>query len=84
MTKCEMPSDPSTRTTPVSDDPVDSNDTLSLSLPGYITLPELREILGALNVHLSDRRLGEIVREFDKDGDGKISYQEFVRMMRDA
>ncbi|EOA29059.1 hypothetical protein CARUB_v10025314mg [Capsella rubella] len=49
---------------------------------GYITRDELQQAckqFGLADVHLDD-----ILREVDKDNDGKIDYSEFVDMMQDT
>ncbi|KAL1545628.1 Calcium-dependent protein kinase 20 [Salvia divinorum] len=48
---------------------------------GYITRDELQQVceqFGIEDVHLDD-----IIREVDKDNDGRIDYSEFVSMMQD-
>ncbi|XP_042050077.1 calcium-dependent protein kinase 20-like [Salvia splendens] len=49
---------------------------------GYITRDELQQVceqFGIEDVHLDD-----IIREVDKDNDGRIDYSEFVAMMQDS
>ncbi|CAN1285494.1 Calmodulin-2/4 (Fragment) [Linum perenne] len=48
---------------------------------GFISPSELRD--GMLNVgeRITDEELGQMVKEADIDGDGLISYDEFVQMM---
>ncbi|XP_047983025.1 calcium-dependent protein kinase 20-like [Salvia hispanica] len=49
---------------------------------GYITRDELQQVceqFGIEDVHLDD-----IIREADKDNDGRIDYSEFVSMMQDS
>ncbi|KAH6762113.1 calcium-dependent protein kinase 20 [Perilla frutescens var. hirtella] len=49
---------------------------------GYITRDELQQVceqFGIADVHLDD-----IIREVDKDNDGRIDYSEFVAMMQDS
>ncbi|PIA61537.1 hypothetical protein AQUCO_00300812v1 [Aquilegia coerulea] len=48
---------------------------------GFITATELRQVMASLGDKLTDEQLNEMVREADGDGDGKINYQEFVKMM---
>ncbi|CAG9313623.1 unnamed protein product [Blepharisma stoltei] len=50
---------------------------------GFITNDELREVLtgGDLSVLISDDDIQEIMRETDKNGDGRIDYMEFLAMM---
>ncbi|CAN0903485.1 Calcium-dependent protein kinase 30 [Linum grandiflorum] len=48
----------------------------------YIELDELREALADENGETDDDVLNEIMREVDTDKDGRISYDEFVTMMK--
>ncbi|TDL20345.1 calmodulin [Rickenella mellea] len=48
---------------------------------GFISAKEVRVVMGKLGERLSDQQVDEIVREADTNGDGKINYEEFVRMM---
>ncbi|KAJ6816742.1 calcium-dependent protein kinase 9 [Iris pallida] len=49
---------------------------------GYIELSELREALRGESSRIEAEVLNDIIREVDTDKDGKISYDEFVAMMR--
>ncbi|KAL6973326.1 Calcium-dependent protein kinase 10 [Sarracenia purpurea var. burkii] len=49
---------------------------------GYIELDELREALADESGETDADVLNEIMREVDTDKDGKISYDEFVAMMK--
>ena len=48
---------------------------------GYITSRELREWVSKLGEKLTQKEASELVREADKNGDGKINIEEFVEMM---
>ena len=55
---------------------------------GYITATELRQSLqklgpsfAAVADELTDEDVEEIIIENDEDGDGRISYSEFVKMI---
>lgn len=48
---------------------------------GYISASELRHVMTTLGEKLSDEEVEEMIREADIDGDGKVNYQEFVKMM---
>ena len=39
------------------------------------------QVLGNLGQSITDAQVYEYIREFDKDGDGKISFVEFLSMM---
>ncbi|KAF9999863.1 hypothetical protein BGZ65_004844 [Modicella reniformis] len=49
---------------------------------GFITSSELRAVLISIGDKVSEAELHEMMREADKDGDNRISYDEFVRMMK--
>ena len=53
-----------------------------LSRLGYITVNELREVLGRLNHNVTEYRINEVLGEIDTDHDGKISFDEFARMLK--
>eukprot|EP00644_Phytophthora_capsici_P014908 jgi/Phyca11/126856/e_gw1.65.57.1 len=48
---------------------------------GCIDRKELKDMLLALGQQLSSSEIDEIMRQADVDGDGKISFTEFVSMM---
>ncbi|CAL4960826.1 unnamed protein product [Urochloa decumbens] len=48
---------------------------------GFITAAELRHVMANLGERLTDAEVGEMVREADVDGDGRINYDEFVKVM---
>jgi len=50
---------------------------------GYISYYEFRDVVAALGGDLSDKQVEDMVREADTDGDGQISFDEFVKMMSD-
>ena len=45
---------------------------------GYITAAELRHVMTNLEEKLTDEEIDEMINEADIDGDGQISYNEFV------
>lgn len=56
----------------------DAFDRLDVDSSGYITLENLREVLGN---GYSDEEIQEIIREADTDNDGKVDKDEFIQMM---
>jgi len=48
---------------------------------GFIDLTELKKVTALLGTTLSKDELGAFMDEADKDGNGKIDYDEFVKMM---
>ncbi|KAK3035893.1 hypothetical protein RJ639_033394 [Escallonia herrerae] len=48
---------------------------------GSISAAELRHVMTNLGEKLTDEEVNEMIREADLDGDGQVSYEEFVRMM---
>jgi centrin-3 len=49
---------------------------------GKISLRNLRRVARELGENLSDDELQAMIDEFDKDGDGEISEQEFLNIMK--
>ena len=49
---------------------------------GRISLRNLRRIAREMQENLSDDELQAMIDEFDKDGDGQISEQEFLNIMK--
>lgn len=47
---------------------------------GYITATDLRHVMSSLNESVTDRELDSMMIAADKDGDGLISYEEFVAL----
>lgn len=48
---------------------------------GYISRDELRIVMGNLGENLTDEEVDEMIKEADVDGDGRINYEEFIKMM---
>ena len=48
---------------------------------GKISSTELKEVMSKLGEELNDFQISEMIREADKDGDGEIDFDEFVRMV---
>ena len=51
---------------------------------GYITVDELKQLLAKIGQHYSDREIAKMIATVDRNGDGKLSYQDFVRLMKPA
>ena len=49
---------------------------------GRISLWNLKRVARELGENLSDDELQAMIDEFDKDGDGEISEQEFLNIMK--
>ena len=49
---------------------------------GYITVNELRAVLRKLDYDVSEQQIRRVLHEVDMGDDGKISYEEFVRMLQ--
>ncbi|KAI8072601.1 calmodulin [Gongronella butleri] len=47
----------------------------------YISRDELRQVMDSVGERLSQAQLDEMIQEADIDGDGRINYEEFVKMM---
>ena len=48
---------------------------------GSISCDEIRSVLG-VGQHISDEVWQQVVKEVDENGDGEVSFQEFVIMMQ--
>jgi len=48
---------------------------------GFISAAELRHVMTNLGEKLTDEEVDEMVREAGADGDGKVDYEEFIKMM---
>lgn len=49
---------------------------------GFITYRSLRKIVSELGEGLTDAEVQEMIDEADRDADGKVSLQEFIRVMK--
>lgn len=52
-----------------------------LDKDGFITRSELRQVMNRLGENLTEDQLDAMIREADRDGDGKINEEEFRAMM---
>ncbi|XP_041027211.1 calmodulin-2/4-like isoform X1 [Juglans microcarpa x Juglans regia] len=66
----------------------DSKETLNVAFQvfdkdqnGFISAAELRDVMTNFGEKLTDEEVDEMIREADVDGDGQISYEEFVKVM---
>lgn len=48
---------------------------------GFISAAELRHVMTNLGEKLTDEEVDEMLKEADVDGDGRINYEEFVKLM---
>lgn len=49
---------------------------------GYITVAELKQILSKIGQHFSEKDIAALVATVDTDKDGRLSYREFVRLIK--
>ncbi|KAK6127796.1 hypothetical protein DH2020_038505 [Rehmannia glutinosa] len=48
---------------------------------GFISAAELRQVMTNLGEKVTDEEVDEMIREADLDGDGQVSFEEFVILM---
>ncbi|XP_069114946.1 calmodulin-like [Argopecten irradians] len=48
---------------------------------GFLTADELKHAMQNLGERLTDEEVATMIREADLDGDGKINYEEYVKMI---
>jgi len=48
---------------------------------GNISATELRHVMCAMGEKLEESEVDELIKEADRDGDGQINYEAFVRLM---
>ena len=51
---------------------------------GYIDAKELKQVVTRMGQALTAAEADELLREADLDGDGKLDYNEFVKMMLES
>merc|ERR1719183_3397760 len=49
---------------------------------GFITLKNLRRVAKEIGENMTDEELQEMIDEADRDGDGQVSEEEFLRIMK--
>merc|ERR1712241_1268263 len=49
---------------------------------GFITLKNLRRVAKEIGENMVDEELQEMIEEADRDGDGQVSEEEFLRIMK--
>jgi calmodulin len=49
---------------------------------GYITVAELRKILTNIGQNFTEAQISNMVASVDRDGDGRLNFQEFCRLMK--
>lgn len=48
----------------------------------YVTFDELKSIMMEVGENLTDNQLKIMVKEVDKDGDNRIDFKEFIKLMK--
>lgn len=48
----------------------------------YITLDELKSIMREVGENLKDEQIRSMLKEVDMDGDDKINFEEFIKLMK--
>ena len=49
---------------------------------GYITVKELKRVLACLKISLTEAEIMSMLRESDFDKDGRVSYEEFLFLVK--
>lgn len=49
---------------------------------GYITLDELKETIYLINNQITEEEVKEMLNEVDEDKDGKINFDDFMKIMK--
>ncbi|KAI3830219.1 hypothetical protein L1987_04353 [Smallanthus sonchifolius] len=49
---------------------------------GKISIPDIKNIAKELGVHFTDAEIQSMVEEADRDNDGEVNIEEFMRMMK--
>lgn len=49
---------------------------------GYITIEHLKQACEELNENIPEVELRQMIHEADRDGDGRVTFADFVRIMR--
>lgn len=47
----------------------------------FISFDELKEVMSRMGEKMTDDDINNLIKEADEDGDGKVSYQEFCKLM---
>lgn len=54
-----------------------------MTCKGFISTEELKETMTKdLGLQIDDQEIDKMIKEADKDGNGKVDYQEFVRVLQ--
>ena len=48
---------------------------------GYITAVELKQVLAKIGQNYTQRQIEDMIATVDKDGDGKLGFEEFKKLM---
>ncbi|KAK4771810.1 hypothetical protein SAY86_013585 [Trapa natans] len=51
---------------------------------GYISACELRQVMVSLGEKLTDEEVEQMIKEADMDGDGRVNYDDFFKLMTTA
>lgn len=60
----------------------DAFDALDKDDRGYLTVEEFRKTLNRYGIYTNSNDLKSLVKRFDKDEDGRVSFGEFVHEMK--
>ncbi len=48
----------------------------------YVSLDELTRIMHEVGESLDNKQINDMLKEVDKDGDGRINFREFIQLMK--
>ena len=51
---------------------------------GFISASELKYLMTKLEEKIKDKEIIRMIGDLDIDGDGRVSFQEFVKMMKES
>ena len=69
------------KTSEIKDELIDAFKMFDMDHDGFITPDELMNAMAHLGEDLNESEIEEIIKEADAENDGKLDFDEFVKMM---